>query len=398
MNRPLVRYILSLAVGFSLSAMNATAATSQPSSSRAFPSKASHNLSASFFSGRYKINCVKSPEGCGCASSAKSNTFSKKVFHAQAVIGASSLDATLDTTNPPVELLVEGESCFYAAQNLRPIYWESDLCPDPAADTKVPLRPLPELLAQGSTESAKIPVGNLFPTFYNIADEAFHPGPKTEALYEAVSGKLIAYISKSFRDDLDIEGTGRLLDGRVLNVANYVNGIWDYKILPSDAFGVGILNHNLHPYRSVAIDFKYLCEQSGLDNCDASVTEIRKRLIGALLFIPRLRGIALANGQIHDGYVCAQDIGGAIQQDRIDIFVGPLGGGNPYLKECRQRNSIIDAGVQSLIPSDWRTYENNGTDDLGKPRFKRVKETEYRTYAPQKALEVFLVKNAFCKP
>lgn len=350
-----------------------------------------------FFSGRYKINCTNSPEGCSCPASPTNNENVGNLFHAQPVVGTSGIDATLSAP-APVELSVNGKSCFYPSQKLRPIYWETDLCPAVGSEANVPMRSMDELLDKGSSESEKISLGSLYPTFYNIADEAFHPGPKTEPLYEMGSGKLIAYVSKSFHEDLDIEGTGKLNDGRVLNVGTYVNGVWDYKVLPGDAFGIGILGHNLHPYRSVAVDFVHLCKQANLDFCNQPVVEVRKRLIGALLFMPRLKGIPLNNGKTHDGFVCAQDVGGAIEFDRVDLFVGPLGGGNPYLKECRQRNPLIDAGVMGLNPMDWRTYEGNGLDDMGKPKFKRTKEFEYRTFAAKKALETYLVKGAFCKP
>lgn len=350
-----------------------------------------------FFSGRYKINCTNNPEGCACIPAADSGSKPTTVVHAQAVEGTSGRDATLDKP-APVELKINGNLCYYPSQNLRPIYWESDLCPNPGMESKIAVRDMSELLERGRPDAEKVAIGNLYPTFYNIADESFHPGPKTVPLYEAVTGKLIANVSKSFHEDLDIEGTGRLLDGRILNVANYVNGVWDYKVLSGDAYGLGILGHNLHPYRSVAVDFVHLCKQAGYDFCSLPVVEVRKRLIGALMYIPRLRGIPLNNGSVHDGFVCAQDIGGAIQFDRIDLFVGPLGGGNPYLKECRQRNPLIDAGVNGLNPADWRTYVPNGVDNQGKPKFKRIYDFEYRTYAAQKALETYIIKGAFCKP
>ncbi|MEY4065500.1 MAG: hypothetical protein RIR26_1708 [Pseudomonadota bacterium] len=350
-----------------------------------------------FFSGKYKINCTNSPEGCACVSAPKSAESVATVFHAQPMEGVMNADGTRNGS-AWVELKTGEKTCFYPAQSLRPIYWESDFCPDSANEAKVPMRDESELLATGQSGGERIPLGNLFPTFYNIADEAFHPGAKTIPLYETGTGKLIAKVSESFRDDLDMEGTGKLNDGRVLNVATLVNGIWDYKILAGDAFGVGILGHNLHPYRSVAVDFVHLCKQANLSFCDQPESEIKKQLIGALLYMPRLRGVPLPNGKTHDGFVCAQDVGGAIDLDRVDIFVGPLGGGNPYLKECRQSNPYNRAGVAGLVPFDWRTYVSDGVDAAGTPKFRRTKEFEYRTYARHKALDTYLVKGAFCKP
>lgn len=358
----------------------------------------SHTAHASsFFSGKYKINCADSPSGCACVTEPNSNQSVAYFLHAQPVTGALSQDQT-KTSSPWTEIKVDGGNCFYPTNQLRPIDWETDLCPDRAHDAKVPLRALNEMVAQGSVQSDQIPLGKLYPTFYNIADESFHPGPKTSALYESRTGRLIAKVSKSFHDDLDMEGTGVLNDGRVLNVGTRTNGVWDYILLPEGAFGIGILNHKLHPYRSVAVDFRHLCKQAGLDFCDKSDLEIRKQLIGALLYIPRLKGLTLPNGKTHDGYVCAQDIGGAIRNDRIDIFVGPLGGGNPYLKECRYHNPFNQAGIHGLVPYDWRTYLKNGTNPDGTQKFRRADEFEYRTYADHKSLESFLIQGAFCKP
>ncbi|MEY2987908.1 MAG: hypothetical protein RJB13_1429 [Pseudomonadota bacterium] len=354
-------------------------------------------VASGFFSGKYKINCANSPAGCDCVTEPNVTQVKSKFFHAEPVLGALPSDQT-QSGSTWTELKTNTGSCFYPTTQLRPIFWESDLCPQIENEEKVPLRSLDEMLAQGSVQSDRKPLGNLFPTFYNIADESFHPGPKTSPLYETRTGQLIAKVSESFHDDLDMEGTGVLNDGRVLNVGTRKNGAWDYVVLPNGAFGIGILNHNLHPYRSVAVDFKYLCQQAKLDFCQQSDLEVRRRLIGALIYIPRLKGISLPNGQQHDGYVCAQDIGGAIKGDRIDLFVGPLGGGNPYLKECRFYNPYNRAGVYGLVPYDWRTYVQNGTNADGSQKFRRVNEFEYRTFAINKALDSYLVQGAFCKP
>ncbi len=356
-----------------------------------------NSFASSFFSGKYKINCANSSSGCSCDTEPSTSQTLVKFFHAEPVTGQLPTDQTKSTALW-TEITTEKGSCYYPTAQLRPIYWESDLCPQRENEEKVPLRALDEMLAEGSAQSERKPLGSLFPTFYNIADESFHPGPKTSPLYETRTGRLIAKVSESFHDDLDMEGTGVLNDGRVLNVGTRSNGLWDYVVLSKGAFGIGILNHKLHPYRSVAVDFRHLCQQAGLDFCQLSDLEIRRRLIGALIYIPRLKGIALPNGQQHDGYVCAQDIGGAIKGDRIDLFVGPLGGGNPYLKECRYDNPYNRAGVYGLVPYDWRTYITNGTNADGTQKFKRANEFEYRTYASSKALDSYLIQGAFCKP
>jgi hypothetical protein len=350
-----------------------------------------------FFSGRYKVLCPSSPEGCDCISKPGSGESVAIFYHAQMVEGAN-LGGRFSGKSDWVELRVGDKSCFYPHKKLRPIHWENDLCPAPNEGSDIPLRPLNAMISTGSSEGQKISLGTLFPTFYNIANEAYHSGAKTEPLTEAGSGKHLATVSRSFREDLDMEGTGKLLDGRVLNVGVRSGGSWKYQVLPEGVYGVGILSHFLHPYRSVAVDFVYLCKQAGLDFCDQPEKEIKKRLVGALLYLPKLRGIALPDGSTHDGFMCAQDVGGAIKNDRVDVFVGPFGGGNPYLAECRQHNPLMDAGILSVVPSDWRTYEASGADASGVPLFKRAKEFEYRVYAAHKALEAYLIKDAFCRP
>jgi hypothetical protein len=353
------------------------------------------------FSGRYQIICPASPDGCACVVRPGVAEKAATYYHAQvaeAVKGNSAGSAQPEW----VELKAEAGSCFFPLKMLRPIFWENELCPPPGEGADVRLRPLSEMVIGGGADlrgARMISLGVYFPTYYNIANEIYHSGERSEILRESGTGKKIASVSKSFRADLDMEGTGFLSDGRVLNVGVHSpQGGWSYRILPSAVFGVGILDHHLYPYRSVALDFVYLCRKASLDFCGQPEAEIRRRLVGALLYLPKLQGVPLPDGSTHDGFVCAQDVGGAIRNDRVDLFVGPTGGGNPYLPECRQRNPLIDSGIFSVVPSDWRTYEVSGTDSSGLALCKRSREFEYRIYAARKALEAYLIPGAFCRP
>ena len=351
------------------------------------------------FSGRYKSQCDQGPAGCPCRKSESPDSeIITTLRHATPVEAA-------DPKLPPAGLdgfvqiqATSGVSCYYPARDLRPLFWDNTVCPSPEAETSVPFPSLDQILEVGSSDSPRTAIGLLFPTFYNIADEGFHEGPTTESLMDSGTGKLIAQVTPGFRKELDIQGTGRLRDGRIVNVADRVNGVWRYRVLASGEYGHGIQGHRIHPMRSVAVDFKHLCTQGGFSFCSQPIDIIRQKLVGTLLFMPRLQGTRLANGAIHDGFVCAQDIGGAIEQDRVDLFVGPAGAGNPYVPDCRQRNAYTDFGIQSLNPMDWPSVEKTGTDAEGRTTYKRKIPYEYRSFSENKGLETYILKGAKCRP
>ena len=75
----------------------------------------------------------------------------------------------------------------------------------------------------------------------------------------------------------------------------------------SSVFGEGVSDYRLIPYRTIATDPKVIPT-------------------GSLLYIPEARGavINLENGDtlVHDGYFFAADVGGAIKENHIDVFIG----------------------------------------------------------------------------
>ncbi|MDB2447331.1 3D domain-containing protein [bacterium] len=349
------------------------------------------------FSGKYKIECRGSDTGCACfKDSSSSSAEVDRLYHLEPLNGISGKDESVkkaDEGKPakPVTYAQvksrNGKTCFYDTQKLRPIYWANTNCPDESTFSKLPFASLETIIKTGSKNNTKAKSFKVYPTFYYVADEAFYGTRKTERLYQARTGKRLATVNKEYRVDLDIQGTGKLNDGRVLNVWKYTNRIWDYVVLPKGSYGLGIHDHYLFPFRTVAIDFTYLCQQAGLKNCSGNRATDKKRFIGSLLYISQLDGTALPNGKTHDGYVCAHDVGGAIKSDRIDLFVGNMGGGNPYLPECRSRNAYMDNGIESLVPYDWKLFDKNG----------RVRQHEYRTTAAHKGLDVQVVKGTKCK-
>jgi 3D (Asp-Asp-Asp) domain-containing protein len=101
-----------------------------------------------------------------------------------------------------------------------------------------------------------------------------------------------------------MEGTGRTWDGRMLNWVSHVNGRpcfveIDTALYP---FGVGVQGYALVPYRSLAVDPRYIP-------------------IGHVVEMPELRGVTLPDGTTHDGCFIAADGGGAIRGHHIDLFL-----------------------------------------------------------------------------
>lgn len=71
-------------------------------------------------------------------------------------------------------------------------------------------------------------------------------------------------------------------------------------------FGYGVNSSCLDPYFTAAADLKYY-------------------KMGDVIFIPRMVGAEMPNGEIHDGYVIIRDSGGAIiGPNRFDFFTGFL--------------------------------------------------------------------------
>lgn len=301
------------------------------------------------------------------------------------------------------------ETCLLQSSHLRQMHQEPVLCPDSAAP--MPLVPLEQLVRRSkgakmfSLEAKDhLPLGLFFPTFYHIAMEQLYPPEQDEEKVRLLDndGKTISRVGKVFRRALMKQGTGSLVDGRVLNVGRKHPDGRRFIVLPGSSYGLGVSGYHLYPYRSAAVDFNKLCERLGghagcdpnnVDGRDSKISrKNRKALAGSLLYLPQLAGAKLAGGEVHDGYVCAVDVGGGIKNERIDLFVGTDGAGNPYYPACRRDNPLIDFGVKSLVPSDWHHFEQ---DDGG--NWHRLVQTEFRQVARHKGLEVLFVPGVTCR-
>ena len=128
-------------------------------------------------------------------------------------------------------------------------------------------------------------------------------------LYAAV-GKCdpIAEVSHEFASQLALQGTGKLRDGRVLNI--WGNCACEHSPcfkVTENQWGSSGSGRPLQPFRTVAVDPKVV-------------------KIGSLLYVPLLEGRLMPGrppwgGFVHDGCVVADDTGGGIDGNQLDLFV-----------------------------------------------------------------------------
>ena len=127
--------------------------------------------------------------------------------------------------------------------------------------------------------------------------------------------ELISVVPASFHDRLCVQGSGRLASGETVSfggrdcacaaVCPRTGQRICYEALDAKRFpcGRGATGRPITPLRTVAVDPTVIP-------------------MGALLFIPELVGLPLADGSPHDGCFVAEDKGIKIKGHRIDIFTG----------------------------------------------------------------------------
>ena len=157
------------------------------------------------------------------------------------------------------------------------------------------------------------PGGTFVNTYYYVADESNHSGAPNATLY-APDCSPIAEVSTSFADAACIEGSARLADGRVLNYyqpcscGGPCSFCWSEMDQNQFPWGKGSQNNPLEPLLSVAVD------TSVIDH-------------GTMIYVEEWDGLQLPSagglgGEAHDGCFRADDVGGAINDNHIDIFAG----------------------------------------------------------------------------
>lgn len=151
-------------------------------------------------------------------------------------------------------------------------------------------------------------LGSFILTYYYVAAERDYTDTGDDTTIYQPSCEPLATVPTRFADDVVIEGTGQLTDGRVFNYT----GSCPCDFSPCFRFeddqhpwGSGSGNRPLVPFRSIAVDRDILT-------------------IGAKYYVLELDGVEMPGPAgfafVHDGCVSADDTGGQIVGDHIDFF------------------------------------------------------------------------------
>lgn len=165
----------------------------------------------------------------------------------------------------------------------------------------------------GTNDSGRGAVGASLGTFqltyYWVTAEDDFTGAKDATLYDDACTAL-AVVPQAFADSLAIEGTGRLSDGRVLNVTGACScgaATQCYSVVDAQhPWGLGARGAALVPFRTIAVDRNVIA-------------------LGSHVYVAELDGVTMPGdatyGQfVHDGCVVADDVGGGIVGKHIDFF------------------------------------------------------------------------------
>jgi 3D (Asp-Asp-Asp) domain-containing protein len=163
-------------------------------------------------------------------------------------------------------------------------------------------------------ERAGRSLGNFRVTFYFVAEERADGG---WPLYAPACQEILAFTSREFHHQISLEGTGRLLDGRLLNFsercgcahAGHGGSRICYEVVDPGTFPWGKggklsgRDLPLRPFRSLAVDPALIP-------------------LGTVLYVPAWRGGNWPDGTPRDGCFRAEDSGAAVRGRHVDVFAG----------------------------------------------------------------------------
>lgn len=183
---------------------------------------------------------------------------------------------------------------------------------------------------------------SLSPTIYYIKTINLSQDCESKKNIYSVEGKVLAKVCKEAYKKCVIEGTCALTKGDPvipegsssatpeIKLINYIKMGSDARPLFGNVdvqrcpWGYGVKSICLDPYYTVAADLSY-------------------HKAGDVIFVDKLKGVKLPNGEIHAGFLIVRDKGGAIKgAHRFDFYTGFL----PYKDE---RNPFTLQGFNSKI-------------------------------------------------
>jgi 3D (Asp-Asp-Asp) domain-containing protein len=239
-------------------------------------------------------------------------------------------------------------------------------------------------------DDLKIPL-NSFRTFrvtsYYVTDQHDFSGGDTVPIPDP-NFNTIAKCSPLFFVHTALEGTGKLRDGRLINVAGSKpkipsNADWDsvlkvskaifpghipyggvyptadgnsvarvmtFNVVPTAqqgvGYGIGKANVPYTPFRTVASDIGAYSTSDMTYRGKGGLVPI-----GTKALVIDLIGTILPDGSIHDGWVTSNDTGGAIFGKHFDLFTGTQN----YARTTYypQLGHVWFSGIESRIPKDY---------------------------------------------
>ncbi|ORX92349.1 hypothetical protein K493DRAFT_225912 [Basidiobolus meristosporus CBS 931.73] len=165
-------------------------------------------------------------------------------------------------------------------------------------------------------------------TYYWVAKESDHSGPKNVNL-RTCTGKTIAKVSTSFANAARMEGTARLNNGKIVNLACSCGSGYncfmelDPKRYP---FGLGSRSNALKPFISISSnDLPY----------------------GSRVMVHQLKGLKMPNGITHNGCVRVDDKGWSFGNNHIDLLVGDKKYYDQISRNYGSKLSFVDISISS---------------------------------------------------
>jgi 3D (Asp-Asp-Asp) domain-containing protein len=194
-------------------------------------------------------------------------------------------------------------------------------------------------------------------TYYWVASEASYTGAKDTNFYTTSCTK-IATIPRKFWDALKLEGTGRLVDGRMVNYAGSCGCGRSpcFEVLDEEhPWGKGVQQRALEPFRSIAVD-------------------PNKIAYGDWVYIEALDGLEMPGDApwgdfVHDGCMRADDTGSAIVGKHIDFFAALKANYQILINEVDEHVEVRAAGSRCPVitdePEDDEPEDDEPEDDDG---------------------------------
>jgi 3D (Asp-Asp-Asp) domain-containing protein len=183
-----------------------------------------------------------------------------------------------------------------------------------------------------------------------------------------IDGDLITRSCRKIYKSCEMQGTCQIeVNGEhfLINVdARNGDGVRTFRrvVTAHCLYGLGASKDRVRGYKHMCIDPYYSVA------ADLSIYNL-----GDVIFIPLLKGLALPNGEKHNGYVIVRDSGGAIRGvGRFDFFTGYLGltRNNPFFK--------LGLGGDSIFP-EYEVLRGAEAD--------RIRESRYFPYLKPSVLK-----------